>query len=97
MVAQFAQLGFSDFLNALRSVYATYKKESSKKFYLLMKGITCLFFHKKESYPTPGLKESLSKSSNRQFSSSVVIACERKSFQQTLTKHGKECPFYIFK
>ena len=77
IIAQMAGAGISDYLNALRSVYTLYKRDSTKKFYLLMRGVTCLFVHKSDRTAKDG------------FLSTVMIACERKSFQQVLTKNGK--------
>lgn len=72
-----AGAGISDYLNALRSVYTLYKRDANKKFYLLMRGVTCLFMHKPEKTAKDG------------FVSMVLIACERKNFQQVLTKNGR--------
>jgi len=79
----------SDFFNAMRSVYSAWKKERSNKFYILMRGITCLFLHQPENGNASMISNATpSKIPHKNFSSMVMIASEKKIFQQTLIKNG---------
>jgi len=75
----------------MRSVYSAWKKERSNKFYILMRGITCLFLHQPENpNATVVSKETPSRIPHKNYSSIVMIASEKKIFQSTLIKHGIE-------
>ena len=73
----------------------SFKRDYTKKFYLMLRGVTCLFLHQKTNTPNMADKISTpSKTLDRGFSSMVVIASEKKSFQQILLKHGIEFDQY---